>query len=94
MKPHLKKPRGIYITIRHVCKLCKIGKNKKHTKRIKMQIVFYKGEIFCTDKERNLIGVIPKGFLNTSEKKVNMELNVRYLKDMIIVMGNIYANYV
>ena len=46
------------------------------------------------DKERNLIGVIPKGFLNTSEKKVNMELNVRYLKDMIIVMGNIYANYV
>ena len=58
-----------------------------------MQIVFYKGEIFWTDKERNLIGVIPKGFLNTSQKNVIMELNVRYLEDMIIVMGNIYANY-
>ena len=56
---------GTYITFRLVCKLCKIEKNKKHRKRIKMQIVFYKGKSFSTNKERTLAGVIPIGFLNT-----------------------------
>ena len=70
MKLKLHNLRGIYISIRHVCKLCKIGKIKKHRKRIKMQIVFCKGKLVWTNKERNLIGVIPKRILKASGKKL------------------------